>query len=160
MNNIFYKLPFLKHKPSIVLFGIYFVALSIFLFAKTSPSGGWAYSSTAEKDPLNIGHQAHLEYLNCYGLRYGNKEKCITELNKKHISKNYLEDTNYLLSFQYASEKLGFKGFLNSQNKSCDHIQNGPLFNNKTKLYHVTCTSGEEYLVQYDNKSWSLKEKH
>ena len=55
------------------------------------------------------------QYLACYALEPSLKQICVGKLAKQYIAENLWQDTTYVKSFQYKSEKLGFKQFLNNK---------------------------------------------
>lgn len=102
----------------------------------------------------------HKHYLDCYALDKGGKATCVDKLNKKYILKRFWDNPDYLVSFQYAAEKLGFKHFLNDAGKSCDAINKGPIFDDQEQRYIVKCESDKVYLMRFDYETnqWQLEE--
>jgi len=109
-------------------------------------------------DAEELGGDAHRIYLRCYPLDQQSKQRCIEILNGQYVKDEYKTDPYYQRSFQYKAEKLGFLKFLRDRNLLCSGIDHGPKFVNADNAYQVSCTCGNNYLMQfdYDNKKWHL----
>jgi hypothetical protein len=68
------------------------------------------------------------------------------------------QQAHYIQFFQFESEKLGFKQFLNNLNLPCDSINDGPLFVESKQAYLVKCKPNHQYYMQFDysNNEWKL----
>jgi hypothetical protein len=68
------------------------------------------------------------------------------------------KDEQYVKSFQYEYEKLGFKEFLNSKNLPCDNVLESVLFDNEHQAYSVKCRANSEYFMHFDyaSASWFM----
>ncbi len=93
------------------------------------------------------------QYLGCYALEPFSKQECVDRLAKKYISEAKRNDEQYVKSFQYEYEKLGFKEFLNGKNLPCDNIMEDILYDNKYQAYRVGCQPYHEYFLQFDYNS-------
>jgi hypothetical protein len=98
------------------------------------------------------------QYLGCYALEPSLKQKCVDRLAKKYISEAKRNDEQYVKSFQYEYEKLGFKEFLNGKNLPCDNIMEDILYDNKHQAYRVGCQPDHEYFLRFDynNQLWRV----
>src|SRR5579871_1107989 len=74
--------------------------------------------------------EIYKSYLTCYALDNATKKECTDKLAEKYIEKQWQQNQEYVESFQFEAEKLGFKKFLNNHNLSCESIDEGPLFIN------------------------------
>ena len=104
----------------------------------------------------------HTAYLNCYALNKEAKSECLKELKTKYISGPKKDDEEYITAFQFESEKLGFKHFLNNHELPCEEVVGGPMFSATHKAYIVTCKPTLEYRMHfnYSTKEWQLLEKN
>lgn len=101
------------------------------------------------------------EYFQCYALPDGDKEKCIDKLTKKYIPNKFKSDKQWVNEFTFEAEKRGFQQFLKENNKDCNKIEEGPLFNDKKYAYEVKCVNGNIFYTTFDstNNIWSVVEK-
>ena len=104
----------------------------------------------------------HTAYLNCYALNKEAKSECLKELATKYISDSRKNDEEYITAFEFESEKLGFKHFLNNHELPCEEVVGGPMFSATHKAYIVTCKPNQEYRMHfnYSTKEWQLLEKN
>jgi hypothetical protein len=66
--------------------------------------------------------EARIGYLNCYALNDAAKKECLDLLVSKYNRNTRRNDSEYIQAFQFESEKLGFKHFLNSHNLPCEQV--------------------------------------
>ena len=102
--------------------------------------------------------EVHSDYLNCYALASENKRKCTSNLAAKYIYESWKQHQEYVQSFQFECEKLGFKKFLNSNQLDCKEIEAGPIFSSEKAAYIVNCKPQGQYLMRFDyeTKEWNL----
>jgi hypothetical protein len=102
--------------------------------------------------------EVRIDYLNCYAREGAAKKECLDPLIAKYNKNTRRNDAEYLQAFQFESEKLGFKHFLNSLNLPCESINDGPEFMEEKQAYLVKCSSSQQYFMQfnYDNNQWKL----
>ena len=103
-------------------------------------------------------NEIYSSYLACYALHPATKQECVDALAQKYLTKEQQQDKTYTEEFQFESEKLGFKQFLNNLNLPCDFINDGPLFVEGKQAYLVKCKPNHQYYMQfnYDKKEWNL----
>ena len=107
-----------------------------------------------------IKHEIHSEYLNCYPLAPAQKKACTEKIADQYLKPRFENEyKTYKETFQYESEKLGFKYFLNDKGLPCDSVVQNPEFDHNKEAYLVICSSDKQYYMQfdYDNKQWNLK---
>lgn len=112
----------------------------------------------ATKYARMLKHEVHEKYLSCYPLHSETKKQCVKELNQRYLKK-HLSNNEYVESFRYESEKLGFKNFIISQGLPCENIEDGPEYDDANRAYLVKCGNDSNYYMRFDYKanSWSLK---
>ena len=123
---------------------------------KTTARGRGKYDSRI------IKHEVHTRFLRCYPIDSMGKKKCIDKIVDEYLKERYDREYNtYLQSFQSESEKLGFKYFLREHGLPCKSVPYSPqLVDSKEDIYSINCSSGEKYLMQFDdNKQWHVKNK-
>jgi hypothetical protein len=105
--------------------------------------------------------EARIGYLNCYALNDAAKKECLDPLTAKYNRNTRRNDSEYIQAFQFESEKLGFKHFLNSHNLPCEQVDNGPEFIENVQAYLVKCNPKHQYLMQFNYKTnqWKLMKK-
>jgi hypothetical protein len=103
-------------------------------------------------------HDITYEYLQCYALNAEEKRQCIDPLNAQYPNHHGKESQEYIKAYQFESEKLGFKHFLNNLNLKCEKIEEGPLFVEEKQAYLVKCKPKNQYLMRFDYESnqWQL----
>lgn len=94
----------------------------------------------ARKQPKEI----HLAYLQCYALRDIDKDNCKQKIKWTIEGRKDASTWEYILPFDYAVERLGFKAFLKDQGKTCSGVEQGPKYNSKIKAYDVFCKDGSQ----------------
>lgn len=102
--------------------------------------------------------KVHNAYLNCYPLNEAVKKQCLSDLEVRYIEKQHQEDKDYIQAFQFESEKLAFKHFLNDLKLPCESIKDGPEFVSDKQAYLVKCIPNHQYLMQFNYKTeeWSV----
>ncbi len=147
-----------KNKSNLKLTALIFAGLAL-ASCKEESDQKTVYSK-AKYDASVIKHEVHAEYLNCYPLSHAEKKACTEKVADKYFKQQFEQDYNtYKKTFQYESEKLGFKHFLNGIGLTCASVLQSPEFDDKEVAYLVKCNSGEKYYMQFDygNKQWHLK---
>ena len=120
------------------------------------------HPKTFELKAIEHAKLAHREvdsdYLNCYALASENKRKCTSNLSAKYIYESWKQHQEYVQSFQFECEKLGFKEFLNNKQLTCKEIEDGPIFSSEKAAYIVNCKPQGQYLMRfnYETKEWNL----
>ena len=151
-----------KYELAIILSIIAMITASIILPIDSDKSE--SHHNTNNLSPIedvqSLTSIVHLNYLDCYALDEDSKATCVDKLNEKYILKRFWDNPDYLVSFQYQAEKLGFKHFINDAGKPCDVINEGPIFDDKEQRYIVKCESGKTYLMHfdYDKKEWQVED--
>ncbi len=118
------------------------------------------YNEQAINHVKYLKPEIHHKYLNCYPLHQEDKKQCVKALNNEYIKKNK-SNKEYVQSFAFEAEKLGFKNFLEAKKLECKKIKYGPEYDDEQKAYLVKCGDETNYLMQfnYKTKTWSLKDE-
>lgn len=135
-----------------------------FILLTTIASTSFALTEEVKNEIINEidKHKPEItkEYLQNYALNEADKQKNISLLAKKYISKKKISDKDYIQEFTYEAEKQGFVDFLKGRNKECSKIEEGPLYKTDVAAYEVKCinSSNNNYYMTFDYKTntWNL----
>ena len=107
-------------------------------------------------------NEIYSRYLACYALHPADKQECVGALAQKYLTKEQQQDKTYTEEFQFESEKLGFRNFINNQDLPCDSINDSPMFVEENQAYLVKCKPNHQYFIQfnYSTKEWKLIEEN
>lgn len=114
--------------------------------------------SAAISDAKTASKELHLGYLNCYALPDVDKKNCRSRVSHTHKRRVGASSWDYILPFDYESERLGFAAFLRGKGKSCKGVHDGPKYDQDKKGYVVNCAGGQRYLMRFDRQKgeWQL----
>lgn len=117
--------------------------------------------SAAIESAIRQEKGVHLAYLQCYGLNQHDKKSCRRKASRLATPDRSNANTwEFILPFDYESERLGFKAFLNDAGKSCSGVNQGPKYNKETNAYDVICTDSNQYRMRFNSAKgkWLLAE--
>ena len=103
--------------------------------------------------------EIHMQYLDCYALGKKAKKECLEPMISIH--KKDRKDEKYIQAFQFESEKLGFKSFLNDRYLPCEQINDGPEYIRNIQAYLVKCSPLNQYVMGFDYETgeWKLLQR-
>ncbi len=115
--------------------------------------------SAALDDIRNAPKEMHLAYMHCYALPEVDKKSCRRRVGHSHERRAGASSWDYILPFDYESERLGFAAFIRDKGKSCDRVDEGPRYDKKHRAYIVECNNGDQYRMRFDRKEsmWQLE---
>jgi len=118
-----------------------------------------AIRDKAIEDAQKLPRVVRLAYLNCYALPEVGKKACKREVKFSVPELENASTIEYIRTFGYEGEKLGFKAFLDGKGKPCVGINHGPEYDNTAQAYRVECTDGNSHHMAFDSKQgkWLLK---
>ena len=133
--------------------------ISAILLSLAACDGDNSKTRDGAVDTKYFQKHVHKHYLDCYALDEDSKAACVDRLNEKYILKRFWDNPDYLVSFQYQAEKLGFKHFINDAGKPCDAINEGPIFDDQEQRYIVKCKGENIYYMRfnYETTQWQLE---
>lgn len=136
------------------------IIATLLLTSCSPPENTSSSENLGKSDAGFMSAEVHVAYLNCYPLNELEKNACLKGLALKYISAKQKTDSKYIRAFQYETEKLGFKRFLNSHNLPCEEVSGGPIFDANANAYTVTCKPAKQYLMKFDYiaKKWEMVE--
>ena len=145
---------------SIALFALILLLLFFNIMSSSEAIASRLNSSAESAQGKPSSDEIPSAYLACYALDLETKAACHKYLAAKYIKAATSTDALYIRDFAYGAEKMGFEEFLKQHGKSCQSVAKGPLYNEELGGYEVVCTSGEQYIMRFDNEqgSWNLEE--
>ncbi len=105
-----------------------------------------------------VKKEIHQKYLSCYALNEQTKKQCVDDLAAIYVERHWKGNKDYTQIFQFESEKLGFKEFLENLGLPCESIKGGPKFREDKNAYEVICQPKGHYFMpfDYEKKEWSV----
>ena len=111
-----------------------------------------ALADRAVADARAQSKAVHMAYLQCYALPDVDKSFCENDIRKSIKNVQAASSWEYIRTFDYEAERLGFAEFLREHGKSCKGIDAGPKYNAEKKAYDVRCNDGNGYTMQFDSR--------
>ncbi len=105
-----------------------------------------------------VKKEIHQKYFNCYALNEQAKKQCVDGLAATYVETRWKGNQDYIQTFQFECEKLGFKEFLENLGLPCESIKGGPKFREDKNAYEVICKPKGRYFMHFDyeKKQWSV----
>ena len=100
-----------------------------------------------------------LDYIRCYALDDGDKEKCHNILGNQFEKRKNASSWDYVRPFEAEMEREGFAAFLRDHGKICTSIEENPKPVSITDgIYSFTCKGGQTYKMSFERSglNWGL----